>query len=458
MARTTVLHTRSHERFSKHSTQRILPERRLAAEPDRSDRYEAQRVNRWDSLPVVRLGAYSLFWRVLVLAIASIYVACDFDDHPIDSRPAGKVATDAEEDCIAVQWDCDLTENAADYSVFYKQFRFRIEGDEPVEITEYLTSNSKQVYDSDLESSDRHLAFFAQADGKCEFRSTAIDDDSKWVRIFAGEVEWRYRGDAVHSQYSLLDTDEAWYKIASIGADTSMTYIDFHSVHNRLNRPPSLPSAQYYYTLNHDQNAFAFCTETQSPPQLNQAPQYVNQPGPQIAQQPEVQQPEVQQPAPVVCRRGEIRRGTNCYPDYGYYAGPNNEASTRICHTQYDEFPGQIDNCDQYVRESTTHTSCRDGAFCSPQNVIKASRFNYFFKVRGNNSPWPMTEADGANACAGAGGTYNPRTAVLKYDGEGNPDGVHPTDEATTPTCNCPGSDPLESWNFSQYLVVTCND
>ena len=198
---------------------------------------------------------------IFVLAIASIYVACDFDDHPIDSRPAGKIATDAEEDCIAVQWDCDLTENDADYSVFYKQFRFRIEGDEPVEITEYLTSNSKQVYDSDLESSDRHLAFFAQADGKCGLRSTAIDDDSQWLRLFAGEVEWRYRGDAAHSQYSLLDTDEAWYKIASIGADTSMTYIDFNSVHNRLNRPPSLPSGQYYYTLNRDQEVFVFCTE-----------------------------------------------------------------------------------------------------------------------------------------------------------------------------------------------------
>lgn len=187
----------------------------------------------------------------LILAALAVYTACDFDDSPTshDPQPAGKLATTVGGECInclSVNWECEDTEDYK-YSVFYKDFRFYIETDNPVVVTQYLTNNAKLVYESgELLGSDRYTANFTRINNTCSLESSAIADELSWARVFNGEVSWRYRGNEIHSQYSLLDDDE-WYKIASIDeSDTSMTYVDFHSIHHRGNRPPSLPSAQYY--------------------------------------------------------------------------------------------------------------------------------------------------------------------------------------------------------------------
>ena len=197
----------------------------------------------------------------LVFAAICIWMACSIDELPFEPMgdPAAKM-TVAEDACFVIQWDCDpsmwMTEADSVYSVFYQNYRFQTRGSAVI-LTEYIDDSSKREYEAHptLFVLERKRARFQWTDdGKCGLWSDAIRDTTVAVRVFEGDVQWRYRSLPSHTQYAVKE-DGVSYKIATVNADTTLRYVDFYSFHNRLKAPPSLDGQRYYLPINFSQSA-----------------------------------------------------------------------------------------------------------------------------------------------------------------------------------------------------------
>lgn len=192
----------------------------------------------------------------IMAVLALVWVSCDEGISPFGppDEAAGKMNANTEDVFMAV-WDCEhemWTEpQDSTFTIFYGNFSFSISNN-GLETTEYLTANSKQVYQSGNIRGpyDRHSAIFRYADGQCGFASSAFVDTSITIRIFERDLEWRYRGLPLHSEYA-VDVDGELYRIARVNADTSLRYTDYWSLFRRNNRPPDFVG-RYYLPLNFD--------------------------------------------------------------------------------------------------------------------------------------------------------------------------------------------------------------
>lgn len=192
----------------------------------------------------------------IMAVLALVWVSCDEGISPFGppDEAAGKMNANTEDVFMAV-WDCEhemWTEpQDSTFTIFYGNFSFSISSN-GLETTEYLTANSKQVYQSGNIRGpyDRHSAIFRYADGQCGFASSAFVDTSITIRIFERDLEWRYRGLPLHSEYA-VDVDGELYRIARVNADTSLRYTDYWSLFRRNNRPPDFVG-RYYLPLNFD--------------------------------------------------------------------------------------------------------------------------------------------------------------------------------------------------------------
>ena len=202
-----------------------------------------------------------LITTALIFAAICIWMACSIDELPFEPMgdPAAKTTTE-EDPCFVIQWDCNpsmwMTEADSVYSIFYQNYRFQTWGSAVI-LTEYIDGSSKREYEADptLSVFERKRARFQWTDdGKCGLWSDAIRDTTVAVRIFEGDVQWRYRTLPSHSQYAVKE-DGVSYKIATVNADTTLKYVDFYSFHDRLNAPPSLDGKRYYLPINFSQSA-----------------------------------------------------------------------------------------------------------------------------------------------------------------------------------------------------------
>lgn len=198
---------------------------------------------------------------IVAFLVAFLVLSCQMDELPF--APMGGPATKmtvAKDSCFVIQWDCDpsmwMTEADSVYSIFYQTYRFQARGSAVI-LTEYIDSNSKRVYEAHptLSVSERNRARFQWTDdGKCGLWSDAIRDTTVAVRVFKGDVQWRYRALPNHSQYAVKE-DGMSYKIAKVNEDTTLRYVDFYSFHDRLNAPPSLVGKRYYLPTNFSKSA-----------------------------------------------------------------------------------------------------------------------------------------------------------------------------------------------------------
>ena len=197
----------------------------------------------------------------LVFATIFIWMACSIDELPFEPMgdPAAKT-TVAEAPCFIIQWDCNpsmwMTEADSVYSIFYQNYRFQTRGSAVI-LTEYIDDSSKREYEAHptLSVFERKRARFQWTDdGKCGLWSDAIRDTTVAVRIFEGDVQWRYRTLPSHTQYAVKE-DDVPYKIATVNEDTTLRYVDFYSFHDRLNAPPSLDGKRYYLPITFSQSA-----------------------------------------------------------------------------------------------------------------------------------------------------------------------------------------------------------
>ena len=197
----------------------------------------------------------------LVFAAICIWMACSVDELPFTPMgdPAAK-RTVAEDSCFVIQWDCDpsmwMTEADSVYSIFYQNYRFQTQGSAVI-LTEYIDSSSRKEYQAHptLSVFERNRARFQWTDdGQCGLWSDAIRDTTVVARVFEGDVQWRYLNLPSHSQYAVKE-DGVSYKIATVNADTTLRYVDFYGVHDRLNAPPSLDGQRYYLPINFSKSA-----------------------------------------------------------------------------------------------------------------------------------------------------------------------------------------------------------
>ena len=131
---------------------------------------------------------------------------------------------------------------------FHGQFRLYIEGT-TVEISEYISSTSKLVYEA---GDPGRPGFSLYAHGSwCAATTELIGTEIPDIRIWRGDVDWLYRNDPQNSRYALYENDLV-YQIARIEEDDAVGYIDFHSVHHRNNRPILDVGAQAVWPVNVD--------------------------------------------------------------------------------------------------------------------------------------------------------------------------------------------------------------
>ena len=188
---------------------------------------------------------------LFILAALVIYVACDFQS-PVDfglglSAPSPKATTGAS--CIIVQWSCDsdswMTREDSTFSVFYKNFLIHTGGEVPI-VTEFISEDSKKVYLSGRPGG--HHAIFVASGSSCGLWSTVFSDATAEVKVFKGEVDWRYRNLPAHSEYVLVEDGEK-YRVARVNTDTTLNYTDYYSFHGRDHRPSSF-EGQFYHPVN----------------------------------------------------------------------------------------------------------------------------------------------------------------------------------------------------------------
>lgn len=197
---------------------------------------------------------------VLMLAGMSLaWEACSTDYTVAPSIPAAKISTGDSSERYHIHWACGADEWSmpADsvWTIFYGSNRFYTEG-QRVQISEYLTANSKRVYWASETASERYKrasAGLALSDNTCAIWSDLIDQDTSVVRVYRGEVKWRYRGYPDHSQYALVENEE-YYRIAYV-RDSLVVHRDFDYWFDRDPHPVALGDAQAYYPFNFSQAA-----------------------------------------------------------------------------------------------------------------------------------------------------------------------------------------------------------
>ena len=199
---------------------------------------------------------------VLILFGMSVaWVACSIDHTVAPSSPAAKMTTGDSSERYYIHWTCGANEWSvpADsvWTVFYGANRFYTDG-QRVHISEYITPNSKRVYWAAETASKRYKrasAGLVLSDNTCAMWSDLIDRDTSVVRIYRGEVDWRYRALKNYSRYSLLEGDE-WVRFADV-RDSLIVHIDFDNwwVQRNLPCPMALGDARAYYPFNFSQTA-----------------------------------------------------------------------------------------------------------------------------------------------------------------------------------------------------------
>ena len=197
---------------------------------------------------------------VLMLAGMSLaWEACSTDYTVASSIPAAKINTNDSSERYHIHWACGADEWSmpADsvWTIFYGSNRFYTEG-QGVQISEYLTADAKRVYWASETTSERYKrasAGLVLSDNTCAIWSDLIDQDTLVVRIYRGEVKWRYRGYPDHSQYALVENEE-YYRIAYL-RDSLVVHRDFDYWLDRDPHPAALGDAQAYYPFNFSQAA-----------------------------------------------------------------------------------------------------------------------------------------------------------------------------------------------------------
>ncbi|MYC73030.1 MAG: hypothetical protein F4X17_20200 [Gemmatimonadetes bacterium] len=158
-----------------------------------------------------------------------------------------------------IHWTCGANEwsMSADsvWTIFYGSNRFYTDG-QRVEVSEYLTPNSRRVYWASETANGRYQrasAGLMMSDSTCAMWSDLIDRDTSVVRIYRGEIKWLYRGDADHSQYALIENEESC-RIAYV-RDSLVVHRDFDYWFDRDPHPTALGDARAYYPFNFSQTA-----------------------------------------------------------------------------------------------------------------------------------------------------------------------------------------------------------
>ena len=201
-------------------------------------------------------------WVCVVLMLSGmsvVWVACSVD-HPVAPlAPAAKITTNDSSEQHYIHWTCGANEWSlpADsvWTIFYGSNRFYTDGNR-VQISEYLTPNAKRVYWAAETANERYKrasAGLVLSDDTCAIWSDLIDRDTSVVRIYRGEVKWRYRGYADHSQYALVENEE-YYRIAYV-RDSLVVHRDFDYWLDRDPHPTALGDARAYYPFNFSQAA-----------------------------------------------------------------------------------------------------------------------------------------------------------------------------------------------------------
>ena len=197
---------------------------------------------------------------VLILSGMSVaWVACSIDHAVAPLDPAAKISTRDSSERHYIHWTCgaDKWSMPADsaWTIFYGSNRFYTDGNH-VQISEYLTANTKRVYWAAATASERYQragAGLVLSDSTCALWSDLIDRDTSVVRIYRGEVKWRYRDYPNHSQYALVENEE-YYRIAYV-QDSLVVHRDFDYWFDRDPHPTALGDARAYYPFNFSQTA-----------------------------------------------------------------------------------------------------------------------------------------------------------------------------------------------------------
>ena len=173
--------------------------------------------------------------------------------------PAAKTTTSDSSERLYIHWTCGASEwfLPADsvWTIFYGSNRFYTDG-QRVQISEYLTPNSKRIYWASETASERYKrasAGLVLSDKTCAIWSDLIDPDTAVVRIYRGEIKWHYRAYADHSQYALVENEEN-YRIAYV-RDSLVVHRDFDDWLDRDPHPTALDDARAYYPFNFSQTA-----------------------------------------------------------------------------------------------------------------------------------------------------------------------------------------------------------
>ena len=201
-------------------------------------------------------------WVCVVLMLSGmsvVWVACSIEHTVAPLRPAAKRTAGDSSEQHYIHWTCGANEWSlpADsvWTIFYGSNRFYTDG-QRVHISEYLTANTKRVYWAAETASERYQrasAGLMLSDDTCAMWSDLIDRDTSVVRIYRGEVKWRYRDYPKHSQYALVENGEN-YRIAYV-RDSLVVHRDFDYWFDRDPHPTALGDAQAYYPFNFSQTA-----------------------------------------------------------------------------------------------------------------------------------------------------------------------------------------------------------
>ena len=201
-------------------------------------------------------------WVCVVLMLSGmsvVWVTCSIDHTVAPLGPAAKTTTGGSSERHYIHWTCGANEwsMSADsvWTVFYGSKRFYTDG-KRVQISEYLTPNSRRVYWAAETASERYQragAGLVLSDDTCALWSDLIDRDTSVVRIYRGEVKWHYRDYPDHSQYALVENEE-YYRIAYV-RDSLVVHRDFDYWLDRDPHPTALGDARAYYPFNFSQTA-----------------------------------------------------------------------------------------------------------------------------------------------------------------------------------------------------------
>ena len=197
-------------------------------------------------------------WVCVVLMLSGmsvVWVACSIDHTVAPLGPAAKTTTSDSSERHYIHWTCGANEWSmpADsvWTIFYGSNRFYTDG-QRVHVSEYLTPNSERAYWASETASERYKprarVGLVLSDNTCAMWSDLIDRDTSVVRIYRGEVKWRYRDYPNHSQYALVENGEN-YRIAYV-RDSLVVHRDFDDWFDRDPHPTALGDARAYYPFN----------------------------------------------------------------------------------------------------------------------------------------------------------------------------------------------------------------